>query len=294
MSSTRADAVTSLPFVAARGILNTVDKVINPLCHIPVLATPPRIVQIAINSLGLVGVATGGAAASVIGFAPLPGAIKRRVILWKEDASKLRSELVNKIARLSIDAIPLVGPQTLKRLDAAVQLRREYADLQGKDFTLISENKRLHEQNQALMSDHQQIELLTTKRRALEHHAAEREQGLKKLAKERTEEERAALVLQAQVDELQEKLKHISKQIQSLTAQMEEKQKAVSEFDRKAASSRRGLETSAKAIESARVLEEKMGSLRKQMEDLLSQQASLEETSAKTAQHIESLIASAQ
>jgi DNA repair exonuclease SbcCD ATPase subunit len=305
MSSTRTDAVTSLPFVAARNILNTVDKVINPICCVPILATPPRIVQIAINTLGLIGTTAGGVATSAISIAPLPGAIRGRVTVWKDDAWKLSSELVNKIARLSVDAVPFAGPRILNRLDAAVanaaRLTREYTDLRGRGLTLASEreqllqdNGRLREQNRALMSDHQQIQLLTTSRKALEQHAAEREQELKRLVEEKSEHEQEASALKAQVDELQEKLRRISKQMQSLTSQEEEQQKAVSEVEQEVVSSQRQLETAVKAVESARALEEKMVALSKQMEELASQQAALEADSAKTAQHLESLMSSAQ
>lgn len=305
MSSTNTAAVTSLPFVAARGILNTVDKVIDPLCCVPILATPPRIVQIAINTLGLVGAASGGVAASAASIIPLPGAAKRTITVWNNDAWKLSSELSGKIGRLAVDAIPFAGPRTLRRLDAAVansaRLTKEYADLRATSLTLSSEkdqlildNGRLREQNRGLTSNHAQVHVLTSARKALEQRAAEREQELQRLVEEKKDQEKQAAMLRTQTEGLQERLRKLSQQIQDLTSQLEEKQKVISGFEHELGSSQRELEKSEKALIASRSLEERLDALSKQREELASQQAALEDDSARTAQHIESLMAQTQ
>jgi hypothetical protein len=305
MISASTYTITSLPFVAARGILNTVDKVIDPLCCVEFLATPPRIVQIAINSLGLLGVGAGAVATSLIGEAPLPRGLRERVSLWNNDAWMLSSELVKKIGRLSIAAIPIAGNRTLRSLDVAVdaadRLTRENEDLRD---TIIVKNEEvmhdrwmidgLREQLQALQSGHNQVQLLIAARKALEEHSVDRERTQAKLADEKRVHEQQAVQLKARTDELQEQLNQLSQTIFSLTSQIKEKEKTASEIDKMLLSTQRHLASSSEAVDSARSLERKISDLQEQIMKLTLQQASLESASEQTAQQIEALIAPVQ
>jgi predicted RNase H-like nuclease (RuvC/YqgF family) len=301
MTSVQTHAITSQPFVAARGILNAVDKAIDPLCRVEFLAIPPRIVQIAINCLGLVGTGSGAIATSVIGAAPLPRIVRGRISVWNKDAWALSSELAGRIGRLSVATIPIAGSRTLRRLDAAAstsaRLTRENEQLQAaiaaQDVINAQHRetiKGLHEQLWALQSDHQQVKTLVSAREALEKHAVEQEKTQQRLAEEKREQEQQVAQLRAKTAGLQEQVEQLSQQILSLTSRTKEKESAASEAEQMLVSSQRHLETSAQAAQSARTLETQVEALQEQIERLMLQRASLEAVSEQTAKQIESLI----
>jgi hypothetical protein len=291
--SANSSPITSLPFVAARGILNTSDKILNPLCFIPVVAILPRALQIAINALGLAGTGVGAASTAVISLAPLPGAIKRTISLWNKDALTLSGELVEKIRKFSVDAVPFAGRATLRRLDAAViatdRFARENAALQGERAAQLDTIKRLNEQIRALQSDHQQVSHLATARQDLEKRVAAHGKAQKELASEKSEQEREAAKLKAQTAQLHAQLELLQKQIQTLTSQLRDKEAASMAMDQELESLEHQISSSAQAVESARSIEEKHKELQQQIDTLTLIRLSLETASEETASQLESL-----
>lgn len=120
MSLPNSCVLNTQPFEATRRVLACLDtKVFGPACAIEFLAVPPRIVQIAINTLGLIDSAASSTILSLVCWIPLPQSIKGTVQVWRDDAWNLLCQLIDKIARLIIATIPLAGSKILALLDNA-------------------------------------------------------------------------------------------------------------------------------------------------------------------------------
>jgi hypothetical protein len=118
MNSHTCDALRTQPFEATRTVLNVLDTIVfDPLCQIEGLATAPRIVQIAFNTLGIIDGAISSAVLCLVCCIPLPEAFSSTVRVWRDDAWTLTCQLADKIARLIIASIPLVGAKILSCLD---------------------------------------------------------------------------------------------------------------------------------------------------------------------------------
>ncbi len=109
------------PFETTRRVLDTIDTyAFEPFCQVEVFASIPRIVQAAVNAIGLVDSAISTSVLCLAALAPLPVSLKARVIVWRNDAWNLTSQLADKIARLIIVAIPFIGSKMFAILDHAL------------------------------------------------------------------------------------------------------------------------------------------------------------------------------
>jgi valyl-tRNA synthetase len=120
-------ALDTQPFKAISHFLDSVDTAIEPLCQLEVIAIGPRIVQVAINVLGLVDGAVSSSVLCLAAMAPLPESLSHDVKKWKAEALHFTAHLVDKIFRLIIATIPFVGTRTLSVLDS---LEKERIDSQ--------------------------------------------------------------------------------------------------------------------------------------------------------------------
>lgn len=111
-------ALQTQPFETTRRVLQTIDNyAFEPLCQIEILSAIPRVVQAAINAIGLLDGVLSSAVLSAAAFAPLPESLKEKIRVWRSDAWSLTSQLADKVARLLIAAIPLIGTKILCILD---------------------------------------------------------------------------------------------------------------------------------------------------------------------------------
>ena len=113
-------ALNTQPFKATCHFLNSVDNAIEPFCQLEVIAIGPRIVQVAINILGLVDGAVSSSVLCLVAMAPLPESLSGDVQIWKADALHFTAQLLDKIFRLIIATIPLVGARILSVLDLSL------------------------------------------------------------------------------------------------------------------------------------------------------------------------------
>jgi hypothetical protein len=89
-------AVSTGTFETARAALERLDRnVFDPLCRIEFLAIPPRIVQIAVNVLGLVEGAVRGAVMNAACVLPFPESFTDHAVVWRDDAWTFTQQMID-------------------------------------------------------------------------------------------------------------------------------------------------------------------------------------------------------
>jgi len=124
MASTNNNSITLQPFATADKVFTTINKAIDHLCWIPVLAIPPRIVQIALNTLGVVGGSLSSALSGLFSLAPLPASLKGKVIHVRDESWNFTCKRANNIGNQIIAAIPITGPKVLSQLSNEIDTNR--------------------------------------------------------------------------------------------------------------------------------------------------------------------------